>query len=141
VPPAGRGPRGPARLGSAGEGGVMSVAHSTALEAARASIDAVREAHVAALNTGDVAGFLNLFTPDGVQMPPNAPENVGRESIGAWLQAFAAPFRRFEFSLSVAELQVAGPWAFERGSYRIILHPTTGGDPLHDEGKYITIYE
>ena len=37
----------------------------------------VHEAHVAALNAGDVGAWVSLFTDDGVQMPPNAPANVG----------------------------------------------------------------
>jgi uncharacterized protein (TIGR02246 family) len=104
------------------------------------ALDQVREGHIAALNDGDVDAWVGAFTADGVQMPPNAPANLGRESIRAWSQAFLAPFR-VEFALAVDEVQVTGDWAFERGMYTITLTPKTGGEPMQDIGKYITIYE
>ena len=43
--------------------------------------------------------------------------------------------------LELAETQLAGDnWAFERGAYNITLTPKTGGQPIRDTGKYITIY-
>jgi len=104
------------------------------------ALNNVREAHIAALNDGDVRAWVAAFTDDGVQMPPNAPANLGRESIRTWSQAFLAPFR-VEFALLVDEVQVADAWAFERGTYTIILTPKAGGEPMQDIGKYITIYE
>lgn len=104
------------------------------------AIDQVREAHVAALNDGDVDAWVAAFTGDGVQMPPNAPANLGSESIRAWSQAFLGPLR-VEFALAVDEVQVAGDWAFERGAYTIALTPKAGGEPMQDAGKYITIYQ
>ena len=49
---------------------------------------------------------------------------------------------RFSFvSLDVDEVQIAGNWAFERGRYRIALHPRAGGGAIEDIGKYITVYQ
>lgn len=104
------------------------------------ALDHVREAHIAALNDGDVNAWVGAFTADGVQMPPNAPANLGGESIRAWSQAFLAPFR-VDFALLVDEVHVAGDWAFERGTYTITLTPKTGGEPIRDNGKHITIYK
>lgn len=104
------------------------------------ALNRVRTAHIAALNDGDVDAWVTAFTDDGVQMPPNAPPNLGRECIRTWCQAFLAPFR-VEFALLVDEVQVAGAWAFERGRYTITLTPKAGGEPMQDMGKYITIYE
>jgi uncharacterized protein (TIGR02246 family) len=104
------------------------------------AINHVRKAHIAALNEGDVNAWVAAFTDDGVQMPPNAPANLGRENIRGWSQAFLAPFR-VEFTLLVDEVQVAGDWAFERGMYTINLTPKAGGELIQDIGKYITIYE
>jgi SnoaL-like domain len=72
------------------------------------AIEETREAHVAALNSGDVDAWAAAFADDGVQMPPNAPANVGRDSIRAWSGAFLGAFRA-EFSLAPEEVQVAGP--------------------------------
>jgi len=104
------------------------------------TIDRLREAHTAALNQGSADAWAGVFSEDAVQMPPNAPPNVGRATIRAWGQAFLAPVR-LEFALEVAEVQVAGDWAFERGTYRIRVSPKAGGGPFEDVGKYITIYQ
>jgi uncharacterized protein (TIGR02246 family) len=119
---------------------LMSPQEQSTNQADVQAINNVREAHIAALNAGDVDAWVAAFTNDGVQMPPNAPANLGSESIRVWSQAFLAPFRT-EFTLLVDEVQVAGDWAFERGTYKITLTPKAGGEPIQDIGKYITIYE
>jgi ketosteroid isomerase-like protein len=53
------------------------------------ALNHVREAHIAALNDGDVNAWVAAFTDDGVQMPPNAPANLGREMSVASLFAAA----------------------------------------------------
>ena len=78
------------------------------------------------------------FTNDGVQMPPNAPANVGRDNIQAWSGEFIGAFRA-ELSLAPDEVQIAGAdWAFERGAFNT---PKGGGEPIQDAGKYITVYQ
>jgi uncharacterized protein (TIGR02246 family) len=105
------------------------------------AIDMTREAHVAAVNSGDVDAWAAAFANDSVQMPPNAPANVGRDNIQAWSGAFLGAFRA-EFSLAPEEVQIAGAdWAFERGTYKITLIPKAGGEPIQDAGKYITVYQ
>jgi ketosteroid isomerase-like protein len=46
-----------------------------------------------------------------------------------------------KFSLAVSELQVAGNFAIEGGSYVISLTPNGGNPSMQDAGKYITIYQ
>lgn len=105
------------------------------------AIERTRGAHVAALNSGDVGAWAGAFADDGVQMPPNAPANVGRDKIQAWSGAFLGAFRA-AFSLAPEEVQIAGAdWAFERGTYKITLTPRAGGEPIQDAGKYITVYQ
>jgi len=104
------------------------------------AIDSVRDAHVAALNTGDARAWAALFTDDGVQMPPNMPANIGRAAIEPWSTGFMDMFG-VEFALSVDEVRVLGDWAFERGTYTIGLNPKSGGPSMQDTGKYITIYQ
>jgi uncharacterized protein (TIGR02246 family) len=104
------------------------------------AIDKVRDAHVAALNAGDAGAWSAQFADDGVQMPPQGPANVGKPMIASWCHAMLNQFR-VQFALSVHEVHVAGPWAFERGDYTISLTPESGGSPMQDSGKYITIYE
>ena len=102
------------------------------------AIDRLRVAHVAAVNSGNAAAWVAQFADDGVQMPPNAPANVGRKMIGSWSQAFLDQFH-LQFALAVDEVHVLGNWAFERGRYKIGLNAKAGGPQMCDIGKYITV--
>jgi uncharacterized protein (TIGR02246 family) len=96
------------------------------------AIERTREAHVAALNRGDGEAWVAAFANDGVQMPPNAPANVGKDNIQAWCGAFLSAFRA-EFSLAPEEVQIAGAdWAFERRTYEITFTPKGGGERIED---------
>ena len=104
------------------------------------AIDTIRDDHVSALNAGDAGAWAAQFAVDGIQMPPNAPANVGKETIEAWSAAFMAQFV-IQFALMVDEVRILGDWAIERGGYTIGLTPKPGGPFMQDNGKYITIYE
>jgi uncharacterized protein (TIGR02246 family) len=113
----------------------------TAQAAELEDLDRTRDAHVAALNTNDPDAWVACFAPDAVQMPPNDPPNIGTDHIRAWSSAMLAAFRA-EFSLDIDEVKLAGDdWAFERGTYTIALTPNSGGTPIHDTGKYLTVYQ
>jgi uncharacterized protein (TIGR02246 family) len=103
-------------------------------------IDSLRNAHVAAVNSGDAEGWTACFAGDGVQMPPNFGANTGIAAIRGWNSGFMGMFA-CRFSLSVDEVQAAADWAFERGRYEIELTPKAGGGPTKDNGKYITLYQ
>jgi uncharacterized protein (TIGR02246 family) len=104
------------------------------------AIGVVRDAHVAALNAGDARAWAAQFVDDAVQMPPNAPANVGRPKIESWSETFLEQFR-VHFALAVDEVRVSGEWAFEKGNYTISLTSKAGGPPMQDIGKYLTIYQ
>lgn len=103
------------------------------------AIDRVRDDHVGAINAGNTDAWVAQFDEDGVQMPPNAPANIGKENIGHWSGGLLSNFR-VQFGLSVDEVHVFGDWAFERGDYTITLDPAAGGPSMRDCGKYVTIY-
>jgi uncharacterized protein (TIGR02246 family) len=117
----------------------MITKQHTTTEADIEAINRVREAHVTALNRGDADAWVAAFSEDAVQMPPNEPANTGGDAIRSWTQAFLNQFST-QFSLSVEELRMAIDWAFERGTYTILLSPG-GGEAMQDVGKYITIYQ
>ena len=104
------------------------------------AIDRVRDRHVAAMNAGDPDAFAACFAEDGIQMPPNFGNNAGKAAIRGWIQGILNPFA-CRFSLSVDEIRVVADWAFERGRYTLTLAPRAGGEPMHDIGKHITIYQ
>lgn len=104
----------------------------------REQIEAIRAAHVEALNAGDAARLAGLFAADAVQMPPGAPVNVGRAQIEGWLAGFLGMFR-VEFALMPGELEICGDRAIESGGYRLGVMPA-GGGRMEEVGKYITVY-
>jgi ketosteroid isomerase-like protein len=65
----------------------------------------VREQHVAALNAGAADAWVAKFSDDGVQMPPNAPANIGKEAIATWSQGFLSHFR-VQFALDADEVRI-----------------------------------
>jgi uncharacterized protein (TIGR02246 family) len=114
----------------------MTQRECTGNESDLKAINRVRDAHVAALNAGDAEAWVTQFTDDGVQMPSNAPANVGSKAIKSWSQVLLDHFH-VQFALTVDEVRVWGEWAFERGGYTISLHPKGGGQPM--EGIGITV--
>ena len=81
----------------------------------------------AALNGGQTAAVLPLYTPDGVFMAPYAASNVGVEAVRA---AYDAVFRElaFDVAFTVVEIvQMAPDWAFVRtNSAGTTRHASTG---------------
>lgn len=60
-----------------------------------------------ALNRSDTAAIVALYTPDGVQMAPDAPAAVGREGVRA---AYDATFKAIALNLrfTVDDIQLVG---------------------------------
>ena len=79
------------------------------------ALDTVRDRHVAALNAGDAQAWAAQFTDDAVQMPPNAPGNVGRENIASWSKGFLDQFH-VRFALAVYEVQTLRGMGIRAGS-------------------------
>jgi uncharacterized protein (TIGR02246 family) len=114
--------------------------NEAAIRGKEAGIHRLRDIHVAAVNAGDANAWADCFADDGVQMPPHFQANVGKTAVRGWGQGFLSLFA-CRFSLSVEEVRVDTDLAFERGRYAIQLTPKTGGKPLDENGKYITIYQ
>lgn len=92
----------------------------------------------AAATAGDLARWINLWTEDGLQMPPGAPRRVGRASIRAEMKPM---FDLFDTRMAVYpdKTQVLGDMAFTHGMYEVTMTPKEGGDRLEIKGKFLTI--
>ena len=62
------------------------------------------------------------------------------ELASAAFQRFAE-FTQEDFELISEEIEIVGPWAFDRGTYRWRGVPRPGGDPVSDHGKYLVILQ
>ena len=107
-------------------------------EADEAAIENLRSDFVTAYNAEDVDGLLSLFTADAVRMPPDEPAVSGTEELRTY---FSRRFEQADADLSVTtqEVEVAGDWAFGRGTFGVTATPAVGGEPVEYKGKWINI--
>jgi len=103
-----------------------------------AAIKAMPAKYEAAYNASDAAALAELHTEEAIRMPPNEPALVGKEAIQSWYQTRFDQFTP-QVTVSHEEVEVAGDWAFARGSYTSTQTPKAGGEPVEDSGKFLTI--
>lgn len=92
----------------------------------------------AAMEAGDVDGFLALVTDDIVLKGPASPAIHGKESLRRSLEAFHARFTE-RVDYSVEEVGIADDWAFARIREEIELRAKPNGDPLKLHGMHLGI--
>jgi uncharacterized protein (TIGR02246 family) len=110
-------------------------------EADVAAIQALVEAWGAAIEAGDVAGVVALYTDDIVRMSPDAPAIRGKQAIEA---IYLGVFEQFSVGLiwpveGTEEIIVADDWAFHLSEYTLKVTPKAGGETIEERGKIIEI--
>ncbi|MGU3557944.1 YybH family protein [Methylobacterium radiotolerans] len=105
--------------------GDISTARHAATE--EEAIRAVLASYNAALNGGQTAAVLPLYTPDGIFMAPYSPSFVGQAAVRKAYDAVFAELK-FDVRFDIAEVvQMAPTWAFVRtNSAGTTLHHSTG---------------
>ena len=93
------------------------------------------------LSTGDLDEFLALFAEDAVWVTPEVDEIEGRDAIGAYWEPVLAQCE-YEFTITSADVRVAGRLAIERARFtsRLIPRDPTGGappPPMQHDGRYL----
>ncbi len=103
-----------------------------------AAISRLREAYVTAHNDGDADRLIELWTDDAVFMPMDEPTFTGKEAVRDHYQEF---FDQVPSQIAVAsdETQVAGDWAFERGTERVTMEAERGRESVRMNLKYLCI--
>jgi uncharacterized protein (TIGR02246 family) len=104
-----------------------------------AAIAKVRTAYQTAAGTQDGAAIAKLYTPDGVEMPPNGPAVKGRAAIEAFHKAFGQQFMMHGMTITPGETKVHGDYAYDIGTYKQGLMPMKGGAVVDDQGKYVVL--
>lgn len=92
-----------------------------------------------AVNESNLAGVLDVWSDDGVLMPPHHPSVHGRLAID---QYFTQLFRhsRVRFTFKSSRIDVSGDLAFERVEYVVSVSPTGDGPEVRDVGKGLHVY-
>lgn len=105
---------------------------------AATAAETIWKEYAESLNSGDLDRWLELWTEDGVQMPPDEAAIAGKDNIRARNEALLDKFT-FDIGITNQEVQAAGNWAYARGTYTAKLMPKAGGRPISIDGKYLTI--
>ena len=91
------------------------------------------------LNAGNIDRWLFFFTEDAVSIPQNEPPLVGKDQIRVWIKDMSDQVT-FDMDITNKEVEVAGDWAFSRGTYTLTLTPKESGQSVLIDGRYITIF-
>lgn len=93
----------------------------------KAGIEITLSAYNAALNGGDTAAVLPLYTEDGIFMPPYSQSAIGREAVR---KSYDKVFKELKFNVkfNIAEVvEMAPTWAYVRtNSAGTTAHTSTG---------------
>lgn len=103
--------------------------------------EAIRAMHAAAnaaLSRGDLDGVMEVYAADVISMPANQPPLIGRNAVRAMWQGVLEEYT-VASSITVEEVVITGPWAYERGVYRLTLTSRRDGSVVEDDGKYLDI--
>jgi|GEM_PF-1360579 len=104
-----------------------------------AAILAFNQRYVKAINDGDFATLSSLTTEEHVMLPPNRAPVVGKAANDAANLRATGQFRIAE-TWSAVETEVAGDWAWQRGTFEVIASPKAGGEGRTMIGNYLHIY-
>jgi ketosteroid isomerase-like protein len=109
-------------------------------EADIAALHRLDTVYADAILTEDADAIAALYAEDAVEMPPNAPANVGREAIRAWYATQVFPAADYDdFSITPGEIDGVNGLAFNRGSYAFTTAPPGSTEPVTATGKYLVI--
>jgi len=106
--------------------------------AARTAIAAAARDFSARYERGDVAGMVALYTPDGVILPPGRPAIRGTEALRAYW-TLPAGVRVLEHRVTADSVVVAGPVAYDWGTYRVRTSNAEGAE-RETIGKYVIVW-
>jgi ketosteroid isomerase-like protein len=81
---------------------------------------------------------MTVYENDVISMPPNQPPLIGKWAVRDMWESLLENYS-IDASVQVKEVEIAGDWAYERGTYRMTLTPKVGGELIKDEGKYLDI--
>lgn len=108
-----------------------------------AAIREVLNQYALGCTTGNFDHWMSLWDDEGVQMPPDAPANVGKEEIQ---RAMKPEFDELDMDLailSVEDAAIFGDLGLTRCVYSLEITPKAGGEKVAamPEGKALTLYK
>ena len=91
-----------------------------------------------AINKGDLEALVSLYAEDAIRMQPNEPAQKGREAIRASFKSYLGNNETKDDNIT-ADVKLSGDYAIVWGTYTADYTPNAGGNPVHDQGKWVCI--
>jgi ketosteroid isomerase-like protein len=101
----------------------------------RQAIDKANSEFAAAMNRGDVAAAVRVYTEDAQLLPPNSPAVNGRTNIQGFWEGAAQALGIKQVSIHTVSVEFIDDTAIEQGEYTLEL---AAGE---DEGKFIVVWK
>ena len=114
-------------------------------DANQASILRILDRYTATVDSGDIDGWMALWAPGGVQMPPNTTTRSGLDAIRAGMRPALTQYVD-DIHINAVEITVAGDWGYARGTYTLDSTPRedrrgeVGNGGSHVDGKFLTVF-
>lgn len=104
-----------------------------------AAIASFNQRYLQAINDGDLAALSALTTEEHIMLAPNRPPLIGKQAND---DANRRAFEQFDIdeTWTPRETEVAGDWAWQRGTYKVIATPKSGGASRTVTGNFLRIY-
>jgi ketosteroid isomerase-like protein len=111
-------------------------------ELAEREIRAAVEAFTEAYNAGDLQNLPAIFAVNLVDMSAGGPTRSGAEARKHFVARVAETHAKFRphLVIEIDEIQVAGEWAYQRGSLVVTLTPKAGGEESFIRQRYLEIW-
>jgi uncharacterized protein (TIGR02246 family) len=104
------------------------------------AIQKLWQRYTAVGKAGDLQGWVDLWTRDGIRLMPGAPPAIGIDAVRASMEATMAQFDS-DGEMNLQETVVAGDWAYSWGTYVMTMTPKAGGASMTIDGKFMTILQ
>jgi len=97
--------------------------------------------YAAAFNHADLETLVSLWAEGGLQLPPNCPSRVGKDTIREGMQHLFDQFIIEHMTIQTEEVRLMGNKAYTHGTYKVHLTPRGGGETKICSGKFLDILE
>jgi len=107
--------------------------------AVTASVRQLFGEYVANVIAGNADRWLTLWDASAVQLPPDAPMVVGKDTLARKVKAGFAPGVYDDMKITIQEVKTSGELAFARGIYTTTVSKSAGGGGV--DGKFLTVFK
>jgi uncharacterized protein (TIGR02246 family) len=112
------------------------------LAAEQVKVLAIEDALLKAVMAKDATNFADNYAADATMVVPGMQPFNGKDAIREGMKTiFEDPNFKLTFSSLGADVSKSADLAFTRGTYRSTLSDAKTGDPVREEGSYVTVFQ